>query len=537
MTETTKKTKVGANSPVVSPETNIPAKKTSAVKKTTVATNSTAAKKTIVTTDSKTDPTAKKKNTASVKKPTSVKAVVEKKPKTTATAKTVTDKNTVTASKPKKPKLKAVEPITIEVRTNIEENLPFVSSENIEKVDTINDVISDTNLSNIVAETAIVDEKLPDEQASENMVCKTLPVEKLSEETVCESSLNENVEYSTIEEPTNTLEEKATAEDETEMVTISENVENATVEINAETETILESAEIATEVENSETAIIEEEKEVPLIEVKELKKKFGNKEILRGITENIYKGEKIAIIGPSGSGKSTFLRCLNLMETPTSGAIIFEGASLTARHTNINHHRQKMGMVFQHFNLFNNLSVIKNIMLAPVKVGFLKLKSQKRANRKLKRKQRFGKCKDIKPIEITTRKKIKQEAKENAMRLLARINLTEKANVYPSTLSGGQKQRVAIIRALAMNPDVMLFDEPTSALDPEMVGEVLELIKQLSSEGMTMVIVTHEMGFAKEVATKVLFIDEGLIVEQDEPKEFFANPKNERLKEFLAKVL
>lgn len=240
-----------------------------------------------------------------------------------------------------------------------------------------------------------------------------------------------------------------------------------------------------------------------MIEVKNIKKKFGDLEVLNGITEHIEQGEKIAIIGPSGSGKSTFLRCLNLLEIPTEGEIWFEGVNMTDVNVDIDTMRRKMGMVFQHFNLFPHLTVLDNITLAPVQ---LKLQT-------------------------------KAEAEENARRLLGRIGLLDKADTYPNMLSGGQKQRIAIVRALAMNPDVMLFDEPTSALDPEMVGEVLDLIRELAEDGMTMVIVTHEMGFAREVATRVLFMDEGHIKEQNTPAEFFSNPQDPRLKDFLSKVL
>lgn len=240
-----------------------------------------------------------------------------------------------------------------------------------------------------------------------------------------------------------------------------------------------------------------------MIEVKNLSKSFGENHVLKNISETISKGEKVVIIGPSGSGKSTFLRCLNLLEQPTDGEIWFEGVNITDKSVNIDKLRQKMGMVFQHFNLFPHLTVLQNITLAPIT---LKLQS-------------------------------KAEAEANARRLLERIGLADKADTYPSMISGGQKQRIAIVRALAMNPDVMLFDEPTSALDPEMVGEVLELMKELANDGMTMVVVTHEMGFAREVATRVLFMDEGQIVEQNEPSAFFANPQHERLKDFLAKVL
>lgn len=241
-----------------------------------------------------------------------------------------------------------------------------------------------------------------------------------------------------------------------------------------------------------------------MIDVNHLNKSFGDNHVLKDINEHIEKGEKVVIVGPSGSGKSTFLRCLNLLEVPTSGEIIFEGNDITHTKTKqLNELRQKMGMVFQHFNLFPHLTILDNITLAPVKL----------------------------------KKMTKAEARDNAMALLRRVGLEDKANAYPNQLSGGQKQRIAIIRSLAMNPDVMLFDEPTSALDPEMVGEVLELMKQLARDGMTMVVVTHEMGFAREVASRVLFMDEGRIVEQNKPQEFFAHPQNERLKEFLSKVL
>ena len=237
-----------------------------------------------------------------------------------------------------------------------------------------------------------------------------------------------------------------------------------------------------------------------MISVHNLHKSFGDNKVLRGIDEQIAQGEKVVVIGPSGSGKSTFLRCLNLLEEPTSGEITFEGVNITDKKCDINKMRQKMGMVFQHFNLFPHLTVLRNITLAPVQLG---LQSQK-------------------------------EADKNAMKLLERIGLSDKAEAYPPQLSGGQKQRIAIVRSLAVNPDVMLFDEPTSALDPEMVGEVLELMKELALEGMT---ITHEMGFAREVATRVLFMDEGQIVEQAPPQEFFSNPKNPRLRDFLSKVL
>jgi len=274
-----------------------------------------------------------------------------------------------------------------------------------------------------------------------------------------------------------------------------------------------------------------------VIDVIDLKKNYGKLEVLKGITVTIGEGEKIAIIGPSGSGKSTFLRCLNCMEDPTSGSIIFENVDIADMKVDINIYRRHMGMVFQQFNLFNNKTVIDNIMLAPVHIGISDLRRKRIKNFFISIRNFFAK--NRKPLyEInTTPSKIKAEARENAMRLLKRIGLEDKANVYPATLSGGQKQRIAIIRALAMNPKVMLFDEPTSALDPEMVGEVLELIKQLADEGMTMVIVTHEMGFAREVATRVLFMDEGKIVEDNTPEEIFVNPKNPRTREFLSKVL
>ena len=240
-----------------------------------------------------------------------------------------------------------------------------------------------------------------------------------------------------------------------------------------------------------------------MIDVKDLTKTYGDHQVLKGINEHISKGEKVAIIGPSGSGKSTFLRCLNLLEEPTSGTITFEGVDITDPKNDINKLRARMGMVFQQFNLFPHMTVKQNITLAPVKLKLM----------------------------------TKAEADKKALELLERVGLPDKAEAYPKQLSGGQQQRIAIARALAMNPDVMLFDEPTSALDPEMVGEVLEIMKELADEGMTMVVVTHEMGFARSVATRVLFMDEGVIAEQNEPEAFFNNPQNPRLREFLSKVL
>ena len=276
-----------------------------------------------------------------------------------------------------------------------------------------------------------------------------------------------------------------------------------------------------------------------MIDVINLEKKFGDNMVLNKINVTVEKGDIMVVIGPSGSGKSTFLRCLNCMEDPTGGQIIFNGVDIADTKVDINIHRRHMGMVFQHFNLFNNKTVVQNIMLAPVYVQCQDLRKAKRKNSRIKLTNMFksaDKKQEMIPI-TTTKEEIMKNARENAISLLKRIGLEDKADVYPSTLSGGQKQRVAIVRSLAMNPDVILFDEPTSALDPEMVGEVLELMKSLANEGMTMVIVTHEMGFAREVANKVIFIDEGQILESAPPAEFFANPKNPRLKEFLSKVL
>ena len=240
-----------------------------------------------------------------------------------------------------------------------------------------------------------------------------------------------------------------------------------------------------------------------MIEVKDLKKQFGKLAVLKGISETIERSEKVVIIGPSGSGKSTFLRCLNLLEQPTSGSIRFKGLEITDKKVDIDAVRQKMGMVFQHFNLFPHLTVLENIMLAPVTLKLM----------------------------------TKEQAREQAFTLLKRIGLEDKASVYPSQISGGQKQRIAIVRSLAMKPEVMLFDEPTSALDPEMVGEVLALMKELAEEGMTMAVVTHEMGFAREVADKVLFMDDGLVAEKGKPEQIFNHPQNKRLQQFLQRVL
>ena len=274
-----------------------------------------------------------------------------------------------------------------------------------------------------------------------------------------------------------------------------------------------------------------------MIDVINLRKSFGNLEILKCISITINKGDIVAVLGPSGSGKSTFLRCLNCMEDPTSGSIIFKGVDIADMKVDVNVHRRHMGMVFQHFNLFNNKTVLQNVMMAPAYLRCKDLKKAKRQNRLTSFKNIFRReKKELIPI-TTTKNQIKSEARQQALDLLRRIGLDDKADVYPSTLSGGQKQRVAIIRSLAMNPDVILFDEPTSALDPEMVGEVLELMKELAREGMTMVVVTHEMGFAREVASRVLFMDDGQILEEAAPKEFFENPKDERLKEFLSKIL
>ena len=271
--------------------------------------------------------------------------------------------------------------------------------------------------------------------------------------------------------------------------------------------------------------------------IQNLEKNFGNNKVLKGLNLNIYSGDKMVIIGPSGCGKSTFLRCLNCLEDPTGGHIYFDGEDLVDMKVDINVHRQKIGMVFQNFNLFNNLTVLQNITLAPVTIAKKKIRKIKGKNALIKIANIFRKDKKA-LIEIKESvEEVKEKANKKAYELLEKIGLEEKAEVYPSTLSGGQKQRIAIVRALAMEPDVMLFDEPTSALDPEMVGEVLQVMTDLAKEGMTMVIVTHEMGFAKNVANRVLFMDEGVIKEEAPPEEFFDTPKNERLKEFLSKVL
>ena len=273
-----------------------------------------------------------------------------------------------------------------------------------------------------------------------------------------------------------------------------------------------------------------------IIATKGLTKQYGDLLVLDHIDEVIYEGEKVAVIGPSGSGKSTFLRCLNCMEDPTEGAIYFDGVDIADMKVNINTHREHIGMVFQQFNLFNNKTVLQNIMLAPVYVGKRELRKTKWKNFCIKVSNAFSKNKK-EFLPETTNTAIIEAAEKKAYELLRKIGLEEKADKYPSTLSGGQKQRIAIVRALAMNPKVMLFDEPTSALDPEMVGEVLDLMKSLADTGMTMVIVTHEMGFAREVADRVLFMADGIIAEQGTPAELFDNPQNPRTQQFLKAVL
>ena len=260
-------------------------------------------------------------------------------------------------------------------------------------------------------------------------------------------------------------------------------------------------------------------------------------QVLRGVNLDIREGERVVILGASGSGKSTLLRCLNCMEDPTGGSIYFDGDDIADMKIDINKHRENIGMVFQQFNLFNNKTVLENITLAPIKLGIKKLKQARTRSALVRLGNLFKKEKTALPQISPTRKEIIENARAKAYQLLERIGLTEKADVYPSTLSGGQKQRIAIVRALAMEPKVMLFDEPTSALDPEMVGEVLDLMRDLANEGMTMVIVTHEIGFAREVADRIIFVDEGIIAEEGTPLELFGNPKNPRLKEFLSKVL
>ena len=274
-----------------------------------------------------------------------------------------------------------------------------------------------------------------------------------------------------------------------------------------------------------------------ILEAKNIKKSFEGKEVLSGIDLKVYEGETVVILGTSGSGKSTFLRCLNCMEDPDSGSIYFDGDDIADFKIDINKHRENMGMVFQQFNLFNNKTVIKNITLAPNHLQIKRLMAAKWQELVKSFLNIFKKEKEpVEKIEATI-KSIKAENEAKAMELLRKIGLEEKANVYPANLSGGQKQRVAIVRALAMDPEILLFDEPTSALDPEMVGEVLDLMKELAKEGMTMVIVTHEMGFAREVADRIVFIDEGKIKADGTPSEIFDSPKDERLKEFLSKVL
>ena len=275
-----------------------------------------------------------------------------------------------------------------------------------------------------------------------------------------------------------------------------------------------------------------------ILSVKDLTKSFGDVQVLKGIDLDVHKGEVIAIIGPSGCGKSTFLRCLNCMEDPSSGVIMFDDVDIADVKVDINVHRRKIGMIFQQFNLFNNKTVLKNITLAPVYIKTSEAKKNRLKNFFISAGNLFKKAENKKPLyTVEKRKDIVAAENEKAVKLLERVGLEDKKDVYPSTLSGGQKQRIAIVRALAMNPKVMLFDEPTSALDPEMVGEVLDLIKEIARDGMTMVVVTHEMGFAKEVATRVIFMDDGVIKEENSPKEFFENPKDERLKDFLSKVL
>ena len=299
----------------------------------------------------------------------------------------------------------------------------------------------------------------------------------------------------------------------------------------------------------NEVSLVNEEIKEPaevVLDVKDLTKVFGTNHVLNGVDVEVRKGEVIVVLGPSGCGKSTFLRCLNCLEDPSGGEIIFDGENIADMKVDINKHRRKIGMVFQNFNLFNNKTVLQNIMLAPYTIYKGEVRRAKNAEikelkAKMQKQLECGHTKQAKILEEqikeVKKRSYKNECKEKALQLLSRIGLEDKANAYPSTLSGGQKQRVAIVRALAMNPKVMLFDEPTSALDPEMVGEVLNLIKEVANDGMTMVVVTHEMGFAREVGTRVLFMDEGVIAEQGTPAEVFDNPQNPRTKQFLKAVL
>ena len=274
-----------------------------------------------------------------------------------------------------------------------------------------------------------------------------------------------------------------------------------------------------------------------ILKIEHLSKTFGKHEVLKDINLTVNKGDVVAVIGPSGCGKSTFLRCLNCMEDPTSGSIMFRGEDIADFKVDINKHRRHIGMVFQQFNLFNNKTVLQNITLAPITIGLEELRKTNLKNFFRRVANLFRKEKKDLVAITKTRAQIKEDANAKAMALLKKIGLEDKASAYPSTLSGGQKQRIAIVRALAMEPDVMLFDEPTSALDPEMVGEVLKVMTELAKDDMTMIVVTHEMGFAREVAERVIFMSEGVIKEENNPKDFFENPQDERLKDFLSKVL
>lgn len=274
-----------------------------------------------------------------------------------------------------------------------------------------------------------------------------------------------------------------------------------------------------------------------ILSIQNLQKSFGDNEVLKGVDLEVNKGEVVVVIGPSGCGKSTFLRCINCMEDPTGGSIYFEGEDLADMKVDINKHRQHIGMVFQHFNLFNNKTVVENITLAPNLIELKAHNYDALKNLGIWFTNFFRPENRKRPMISITSQEIMAKNRANALELLKKIGLEDKADVYPSTLSGGQKQRIAIVRALAMQPQVILFDEPTSALDPEMVGEVLDLMKEIAAMGMTMIVVTHEMGFAKEVATRVIFMDEGKIKEEAPPQEFFSNPQNPRLREFLSKVL